>query len=88
MIEGLTTDTIVMAAITVILAVAGPFIAKQRGTINELRYLLMAISGALEDGKITEKEVRVIIAAAKPLLMKHKIGIPQPKFPKGGPDND
>lgn len=83
MIEGISMDTILTVGITVILAVAGPFIAKQRGTISELRILLASISNALEDGRITESEVRVIIAAAKPLLMKHKIGIPEPKFTKG-----
>ena len=83
MIEGITTDTILMAAITVILAVAGPFLAKQKSTISELKYLLMTISAAIEDGKITEKEVRLIILAARPILLKNKLNVPVPKFPKG-----
>ena len=86
MIEGISTDTILTLIITVILAVAGPYLAKQRQnvgklthTVEDLTFVLKSLNFALEDGKMDQKDTRTLIASIAPILLKYSIRPPDMK---------
>lgn len=86
MIEGITTDTILTLVITVILAVAGPYLAKQRKnvgklttTVEDLTYVLTTLNLALEDGKMDQRDTRLLINSIAPILLKYKLRPPDMK---------
>ena len=92
MIEGITNDTLLTIVATVILAVAGPYLAKQKQNINKLNHtvddlthVLKSINLALEDGELNQKDTRIFVAGLAPILYKYGLRPPDIKGYEGPP---
>lgn len=93
MIEGITTDTLLTVGITIILAIAGPYLAKQKQKVNnlthtveDLTHVLKSLNLALEDGELNQKDTRILVAGLAPILLKYGLRPPDIKG-YGGPSN-